>query len=132
MKVKQFDNPSTNCKQLSHFQIDFQASQKGKETVKSEETFKTPLSIDFETGIMILSSHGWDDRNWKTWHGSITLGWLLLLLSTGLVPHFVEDYTASSQSSKIKDLKIERRRTSINRKKLSVSQLKILILYEKL
>lgn len=61
-----------------------------------------------------------------------TLGWLLLLLSTGLVSHFVEDYTVSSQSSEIKDLKIERRRTSINRKKLSVSQLKILISYENL
>ena len=58
VKDKQFDNPSTNCKQLSHFQIDFQASQKGKETVKSEETFKIPSSIDFETGIRILSSHG--------------------------------------------------------------------------
>lgn len=45
MKVKQFDNPSTNCKQLSHFQIDFQASQKGKETVKSEETFKRSLQV---------------------------------------------------------------------------------------
>lgn len=55
-----------------------------------------------------------------------------LLLSTGLVPHFVEDYTINSQSSKIKGLKIERRITSINRKKLSVSQLKILISYERI
>ena len=46
VKVKQFDNPSTNCKQLSHFHIDFQASQKGKEIVKSGKTFKTPLGTD--------------------------------------------------------------------------------------